>query len=420
MINRNRIRPVLSDPEVMELLADSPELLAIADAISATRPKVARPRRRTFGWRPLGMATGAVVAVALIATVLPLRGNGGGFVAQALAAVSDGQTLHVLMAAPSQGDTVVNLKSGRRVQPQVTLEVWFDESSGRMRLEVRKNGALEYTGASAYPLGGGLRATLAAAGASPSLSVFVAGYRQALERGQVSELGAGSVAGHEVKWLRVGEGVAAHVVAVDEQTKLPVLVRDAQGKTGWRLEQVDSEEAPLPAAGAAATVSPALDALAAKPAATPGAPVSGQVVKSKTATAAAASQALQGKLVAPTRAGGLVLDTVSVQTLTTSFSDGHKERSVGVELRYHGQGREVRVQEALQPEPAYRFVEPDRTFGFDPLPATGQLVLAKLPSVVGGQPTWIGQMRLPDGLYLTLTGHTDRPLVALARILATG
>ncbi len=40
----------LRDVEVIELLADKPELLAIADAVSATQQKWAKPRRRRIAW----------------------------------------------------------------------------------------------------------------------------------------------------------------------------------------------------------------------------------------------------------------------------------------------------------------------------------------------------------------------------------
>src|SRR5207248_5766989 len=43
---RNRAMSALLDPEVLELLADEPELLALADALGSTRP----PRRRPATW----------------------------------------------------------------------------------------------------------------------------------------------------------------------------------------------------------------------------------------------------------------------------------------------------------------------------------------------------------------------------------
>ncbi|MGH9140587.1 MAG: hypothetical protein ACRD2I_05530, partial [Vicinamibacterales bacterium] len=68
-------RTAFADPELVELFAGEPELLAIADAVAATTPKrtevrLAGPRRRRFA-RPtvlsVAIAVVAAVAVALVA-----------------------------------------------------------------------------------------------------------------------------------------------------------------------------------------------------------------------------------------------------------------------------------------------------------------------------------------------------------------
>lgn len=417
MTRRPANRPVISDPEVLELLGDKPELLAIADAISATRPPVSRqakPAHRPFSWRPLAVATAVVACAAIVATVLPLHGSNGGLTAQALAAVSGGQTLHVVMVAPSQGDRVVDLKTGRTAAPQVTMEVWFDETSDRMRVEVRKGTSLQYAGSSRYALDGGMRATLAAHGVSPSLGVFVVGYRDALRRGQVQDLGDGAVGNRQVDWLRVGEGAAAQTVAVDQQTKLPVIVKTGAGAS-WRLRDVDTETTPVASASTAVVVRhPARQLAAAGEAA---AQVSGQVVSSRVASVAQAKTAL-AQLVAPSHAAGFALAKVSVQMLVVTFSDSHKVHSPGIELRYQGESGHAIVQEAMRPEPAYRYVEADKTFNFDPLPPTGQLALAETPVIHSTAAVWTGQMRLATGLYLTVIGSSEHEVVALAQALA--
>jgi hypothetical protein len=57
-------RRVLRDPELVELLADEPELLAIADAYAATQPhRHHRDRRWRRAWR-LGLLAAAVAAIA--------------------------------------------------------------------------------------------------------------------------------------------------------------------------------------------------------------------------------------------------------------------------------------------------------------------------------------------------------------------
>ena len=57
------------DDEVLELLADEPELLAIADAVVETQ----RPRRRV---RPAGIVASAVVLAAVVALAFAFWPNG--------------------------------------------------------------------------------------------------------------------------------------------------------------------------------------------------------------------------------------------------------------------------------------------------------------------------------------------------------
>src|SRR5207248_1342318 len=77
----------LRDPDLLELLADKPELLAIADAVAATQ----QPPRRTLLHRR-SVRVGVVAAAALVAVVVALvlpRGNSG-IVDRALAAIGTG------------------------------------------------------------------------------------------------------------------------------------------------------------------------------------------------------------------------------------------------------------------------------------------------------------------------------------------
>ena len=64
-----RTRRSRLDDEVLELLADEPELLAIADAVVETQ----RPRRRV---RPAGIVASAVVLAAVVALAFALWPDG--------------------------------------------------------------------------------------------------------------------------------------------------------------------------------------------------------------------------------------------------------------------------------------------------------------------------------------------------------
>ena len=69
------------DREVVELLRDDPDLLAIADAVVETQP----PTRISYAWRLLAVAA-VVGAVIVLAVVAPWHGHGKGLVGRALTA----------------------------------------------------------------------------------------------------------------------------------------------------------------------------------------------------------------------------------------------------------------------------------------------------------------------------------------------
>ena len=95
----------LRDPELVRMLADDPELLAIADALVETRreqpasePVHARRRRRLAS---VGAAAAVAAAVVAVLLVSPWSGDGGGLVGRALAAIGTGPVLHVVTEQPS-------------------------------------------------------------------------------------------------------------------------------------------------------------------------------------------------------------------------------------------------------------------------------------------------------------------------------
>jgi hypothetical protein len=75
-------RDVFADVELVDLLADEPELLAIADAIAATQPRTSRLRRPILQRRLIAIAAACIVAVTAIG-VSPVGGtiaHAGGYV----------------------------------------------------------------------------------------------------------------------------------------------------------------------------------------------------------------------------------------------------------------------------------------------------------------------------------------------------
>ncbi|HEY7421855.1 MAG TPA: hypothetical protein VH541_07585 [Gaiellaceae bacterium] len=139
----------LRDAEVLELLADEPELLAIADAVSATQWKGAASKRRRF------VVRGAIlVAVAVAAVVAVLAapqshsgsvlGGGPGSASAAIltrmeAAIGSGQIMHVISEGPA-GTSYFDLKTGKRTPAVLREELWTNRHGRAVHLVERVNG----------------------------------------------------------------------------------------------------------------------------------------------------------------------------------------------------------------------------------------------------------------------------------------
>ena len=267
--------PVRLDAEVIELLRDSPELLAIADAITATQAAPAT-RRRATRLAAVAAVLGLAVALALVS---PWSGRGS-LVDRALAAIGSGAVIHVVEKRDLSDQTLVDLRTGAESPVAQTRELWFDGDRGLLRSVQRVGGAVTgevletpkgswtesgrvYTCAwiAAHPV----EATKARVSCNPSgqngtmprrvpeprpdldpaLAGFVTGYREALANGTATRDGAGVVAGRAVEWLRfaipaTGNQGAARVerVAVDaehlDRRSGSRLWRTASSSTGRR------------------------------------------------------------------------------------------------------------------------------------------------------------------------------------------
>ena len=129
----------IRDAEVIELLADKPELLAIADVVSATQPKIVRtkPTRRRVAVRVAIVL--AVAAAVLVGVLAAPQGGPSGVLGRALAAVGDGPIMHVVTEMPS-GGVYVNLKTGHRTVQIFREELWADRKLDRFHLVLSVNG----------------------------------------------------------------------------------------------------------------------------------------------------------------------------------------------------------------------------------------------------------------------------------------
>lgn len=216
----------LRDIEVIELLADRPELLAIADAVSASRSKPARPHRARRRIAVRG-AIVAAAAAALIVGILVAPQGGSGIVGRALAAIGDGPIMHLVTEMPS-GTAYVNLKTGERTAPLLREELWTDEQGHRLHLVLSESGRV--LGDLLLPQDASSH--LDAGTPDPAFTALWTGYRAALQNGTAKLAGRGTVEGRAVYWLRFKPTPQTTPlppptteVAVDARTYKPVLYR---------------------------------------------------------------------------------------------------------------------------------------------------------------------------------------------------
>ena len=433
--------PVRLDAEVIELLRDSPELLAIADAISATQ---APPARRRPATRLAAVAAVLGLAVAL-ALVSPWSGRGS-LVDRALAAIGSGEVIHVVQTAELPGQAVVDLRTGAESPVVATSELWFDGERGLFRSVQRTDGTVTgevletphgswteggrvYTCAwiAAHPV----EATKARVSCNPSgengttprqvpeprpaldpaLAGFVTGYRDALASGQATRDGSGTLDGRSVEWLRFAlppdTGPArTERVAVDAATYLPVQVETIVGD---RLVSRAS-------VAVAETLDRASVSFARPRLVPPGQePVVNRVAGQTEVPLDEARAALGGRLVGAASLAGLprravTLKTVTLKTVAVGYGEdsGREPRRVpSVELSYGaapGHGGLV-VQEALEPLMLYRFG------------LYGQEVPDGSLSVIRFGTGYLGRMQV-EGLYVSIEASGTELLIDAARTLA--
>lgn len=451
-------RTAFADLEVVELLADRPDLLAIADAIVATQraPAVRRSRRTPLRLVAVAAVLGLAVALALVSP----WGGRAGFVDRALAAIGSRDVVHVVETAEVPGRSVVDLRTGVELPVVRTTEIWFDGERGLLRSVQRIGGTVTSevleTPEGAWSEGGRVytcawiaahpvEATKARVSCNPSgengtvprrvpeprpalppsLAGFVTGYRDALERGDATRDGSGIVGGREVEWLRfevpsTGSGAErVERVAVDAVTLEPVRVETL---VGGKLAD-------------AATISVAEtldrpDVSFARPKVKPPGtdPVSSRDQDDGAVSVEAANAALGGRLVdAGDTLAGLPRREVNLETIVSSYgreSSREPTSAPGVQILYGGPidllaNDYVLVKQALEPLMPYRF-----RFLEQP-PREGSLAVAS--STVHdarqqGRPArlvgtlWAGHM-LVRGVYVTIEATSKPLLIEAARTL---
>lgn len=378
--------------EVYEVLRDDRELVRLASQVTALADEVATTHGRWRLFRPSAAVTAAAALALAVALALQAGGRGPSLSDRALAALGHERVLHVLVARSAEDDRTVELSTGRQVPARVSVESWFDERTGRLRVVQRRNGSLVADSVGTI----GARARKADWRLDPALKQLLTGYRTALRNGLVRDLGRDVVDGHRVRWLGLRSGER---IAVDADSHVPLLIERRDG-TRWSVVQIRSVR--LSGADLRASRSP------------PTRPSGGAVLRRESGTLSVAARLLGVPALWPGRAfGDLRLASVRLERLLTSYPRGSLRRpfrSHGVVLIYRSSdgARVVELRQARQPLPAYAF-NGSLTFYFDPIPREGSMQLAR-----GG--SWLGQLRA-HGLVLTIAGSDAATVVRVARNL---
>lgn len=192
------------DREVLDLLRDEPELLAIADAVAETeRPSALLSPVR---W----LAAVALAAVALFALVLAApwdRDGGGGVLDRALAAIpAGGPVVHLTASLDSAG------------AESITSESYYAPSTHLLRVVTRDQGQVvsDFT----------TRATEDEFTTFPGFLDQAAFYRTALRQGQAKQVGEGTWRGRPVYWVQLEKGGGLQLrIGLDRDTYRPIVFR---------------------------------------------------------------------------------------------------------------------------------------------------------------------------------------------------
>jgi hypothetical protein len=210
----------LRDHEVLELLKDEPELLALSDAVAATQRAPSSARRVV---PRMTLVAGVAAAIVLVVLLWP-GGERPGILDRALAAIGHGRVFH-LVTQTNTGTVFYDLRTGRRAVETFKFELWSDESSKQTHVIVREGGQL--VGDILLP-DDATRSGGTIGKVDPAFAALWSGYRNALESGQAKLERKGAIYGHRVFWLgfaSVRPGIPGTEVAIDRKTYKPVVFR---------------------------------------------------------------------------------------------------------------------------------------------------------------------------------------------------
>ena len=212
----------MRDPEVVDLLRDEPELLALADAVADTQRLPSR-RARRLGPR---IAVVAALAAGIAAAVLfwPSGGTNNGVLGRAAAALGDDPILHLKLEMPA-GSVLVDLRDGRRIIETMQWELWTDRDFQRAHVVMRVGGQ-----SADFVLPDDARhGSVTVGSVDPAYAAFWTGYHEALLNGDAKLERDDTIDGRPVYWLEfqpVAQERTGTEVAIDQRTYKPVVIRN--------------------------------------------------------------------------------------------------------------------------------------------------------------------------------------------------
>jgi hypothetical protein len=368
----------LADREILELLQDRPDLLAVADAIAVTQP-----HRRSM---PRIVVAPVVVAAAAVVLLLlaPWQSHGPSIVDRARAAVGGGPVIHAVVEYSWPQDVVVNLASGAERERVHRQELWYDEERGDLRDRLSADGAAPVD----YLVHDGVPERL-----DPALTGFTTEYRDALADGRARVVADLQVDGRPAKRIEFAprNGGAVEQVDVDARTLVPLRFRETYPPNGRRspvFHVVTIESVPRDPSDFTLPKSP------------PRAD-SGEVSAERAVSPVEAERALGAP---PLQLAGQTADSVALSDTKAYLTDGTTISGVLVRFVYG----DVRVALARDTAGSYAIGFGEGEF---PTPPAGSV------AVTGNNADgWQGELH-QGGFAVMVSAPTKRQLVAAARAL---
>lgn len=371
---------VLTDSELVELLHDRADLLAVADAVSATQ------RRRRRVPRPVLAVPVAVAAAVALLLVAPWESRGPSVVDRALAAVGGGPVVHAVVEYSWPQDVTVNLATGGERMRVHRAEYWYDEQRRVLLSRSATDGGEPVD----YLVRGGLPERL-----DPALAGFATRYRDALASGDARIVGDATVEGRPAKQIELpprGSGSIDEVL-VDAHTYVPLSFRSTypggRRSPEWRVITIE-----------AVPRDPALFV----PKNSPLQPATGEVTEGHAVSTTEAERVLGAPLLG---LDGRAPDSVELSHTTAWLTDGSKVSGVLVRLAYPG----VRLSFARDVAGSYAIGFGEGEF---PTPPEGSVAVTGSDSE-----GWQGELRY-SGFAVMLSAPSKAEVLAAARALRQG